>query len=106
MKKCFLAGLLIVELGLISPRMSVAQIFTGTNAPGQGTNFAFTVGASATNLSVAILNNSSAYSYLLLKKGGIPPTRILTTRRALTGKTTPSTSNFRSWWPPTTGCEC
>ncbi|HLP78360.1 MAG TPA: PPC domain-containing protein, partial [Candidatus Paceibacterota bacterium] len=49
-----------------------AQNFTGTNAPGFGTNFTFTLGAGATNLSLVVSNTASAYSYLLLKKGGLP----------------------------------
>ena len=49
-----------------------AQPFAGTNAPGTGSNYTFTVGAGATNLSLVISNNATAYSYLLLKKGGTP----------------------------------
>jgi hypothetical protein len=33
---------------------SAAQTFSGTNAPNTGTNFSFTVGAGATNLSLVI----------------------------------------------------
>jgi len=32
----------------------------------------FTVGAGATNLSLVVSNKRTAYSYLLLKKGGTP----------------------------------
>ncbi len=46
-----------------------AQTFIGTNAPGQGTNYSFSVGGGATNLSLVISNGSGAYSYLLLAKG-------------------------------------
>ncbi len=47
-----------------------SQTFTGTNAPGGGTNFSFSVPAGATNLSLVISNSAPAYSYLLLKRGG------------------------------------
>src|SRR5512135_358675 len=49
-----------------------AQTFIGTNAPGQGTNYGFSVGAGATNLSLVISNASSTYSYLLLARGRAP----------------------------------
>ena len=49
-----------------------AQTFVGTNAPGQGSNYTFSVSAGATNLSLVISNNSTAYSYLFLKAGGVP----------------------------------
>lgn len=49
-----------------------AQTFMGTNAPGTGTNYSFTLGASVTNLSLVVSNSSAAYSYLLLAKGRAP----------------------------------
>ena len=48
-----------------------AQIFQGTNQPGQGTDYLFSLSAAATNLSLVVSNNASVYSYLFLKKGGI-----------------------------------
>src|SRR5262245_2142247 len=47
-----------------------AQTFSGTNAPNTGTNFSFTVGAGATNLSLVISNSATVYSHLYLKRGG------------------------------------
>jgi hypothetical protein len=49
---------------------TAAQTFSGTNAPNTGTNFSFTVGAGATNLSLVISNSATAYSHLYLKRGG------------------------------------
>ena len=49
-----------------------AQTFSGTNVSGLGTNYTFTMGTGATNLSLVLSNSSAAYSYLLLKKGGTP----------------------------------
>ncbi|MGC3957326.1 MAG: hypothetical protein QM813_05015 [Verrucomicrobiota bacterium] len=46
--------------------------FPGTNAPGTGANFNFNIGAGITNLALVISNNSSAWSHLLVKKGGMP----------------------------------
>jgi hypothetical protein len=63
-----LALLLVLQCGL----NLFGQTFVGTNSPGQGTNFTFTLGASATNLSLVVSNTGSAYSCLLLKKGGVP----------------------------------
>lgn len=51
---------------------TAAQTYSGTNAPGQGTNFNFSLSAGATNLSLVISNNSTTYSYLLLAKGRTP----------------------------------
>ncbi len=59
---CFLATTSILK----------AQTFMGTNAPGTGANYSFTLGASVTNLSLVISNSSAAYSYLLLAKGRAP----------------------------------
>src|SRR5512137_1792239 len=64
-----------------------AQVFAGTNAPGQGTNFTFSTGLDATNLSLVISNNASAYSYLLLKPGGTPTDTDFTYVARLTGQT-------------------
>ena len=61
----------IVTCLLLAHRI-LAQTFIGTNAPGQGTNFAFTISAAATNLSLVISNWTSVYSYLLLAKGRMP----------------------------------
>ena len=72
MKKCFLRALLAGAFLSICAAAVEAQIFTGTNAPGQGTNFVFTVPGGTTNLSLSVLNNSTAYSYLLVKRGGAP----------------------------------
>ena len=69
---------LLIFLALFAcgqPSGLYAQSFTGTNVPGAGSNFTFTVGASATNLSLVVSNNLSAYSYLLLAKGR-PPTDV------------------------------
>src|SRR5215467_1685165 len=49
---------------------TAAQTFSGTNAPNTGTNFSFTIGAGATNLSLVISNSATAYSHLYLKRGG------------------------------------
>ena len=49
---------------------TAAQTFSGTNAPNTGTNFSFTVGAGATNLSLVISNSATVYSHMYLKRGG------------------------------------
>jgi hypothetical protein len=64
-----------------------AQPFLGTNAPGTGSNYTFTVGAGATNLSLVVSNNSTAYSYLLLKKGGTPTDTVFDFAARLNGQT-------------------
>jgi hypothetical protein len=64
-----------------------AQTFPGTNAPGTGTNFTFTVGSAATNLSLVISNNAAAYSYLLLKFGGTPTDTVFDFASRLVGQT-------------------
>ena len=66
---------------------SFAQSFVGTNAPGQATNYTFTVGAGATNLSLVISNNASAYSYLLVEKGGNPTDTVFDFASRLNGQT-------------------
>ncbi|MBI5384190.1 MAG: LamG domain-containing protein [Verrucomicrobia bacterium] len=50
----------------------LAQTFVGTNQPGQATDFTFTLGAGTTNLSLVVSNDASEWSYLLLKRGGLP----------------------------------
>jgi hypothetical protein len=49
---------------------AAAQTFSGINAPNTGTDFSFTVGAGATNLSLVVSNSATAYSHLYLKRGG------------------------------------
>src|SRR6476660_1792648 len=49
---------------------TAAQSFSGTNAPNTSTNFSFTIGAGATNLSLVISNSTTVYSHLYLKRGG------------------------------------
>src|SRR5579871_1738943 len=66
----FLLGLFVWAQGFTG--ICNAQNFIGTNNPGVGTNFTFTIGAGATNLSLVVSNNSTAYSYLLIKNGGTP----------------------------------
>ena len=63
------------------------QTFVGTNSPGQGTNYTFTIGAGATNLSLVISNNASAYSYLLVKRGGTPTDTFFDFAARLDGQT-------------------
>ena len=58
-------------LGVLSAPVR-GQSFTGTNGPGQGTNYSIPLTAGATNLSLLISNNTTAYSSLLLQAGGIP----------------------------------
>ncbi len=61
-----LAGLLLGAENL------TAQTFLGTNAPGQATNYSFTIGAAATNFSLVISNAPATYSYLRVAKGRTP----------------------------------
>ncbi|HWY29523.1 MAG TPA: hypothetical protein VNX46_02135, partial [Candidatus Acidoferrum sp.] len=80
---CFLSlGLL-----LLVPFGAGAQTFVGTNAPGQGTNYSFTLSAGATNLSLVISNSSTTYSYLYLKAGGTPTVTSFDFAATLTGQT-------------------
>ncbi len=65
---CALASL--GQLLFADPLM--AQTFSGTNAPGEASNFTFTLGTGATNLSLVISNTASTYSYLRLAKGRAP----------------------------------
>jgi len=55
--------------------------------PRQGVNYTFTVGAGATNLSLVVSNNASAYSYLLLKNGGTPTDTVFDYAARLNGVT-------------------
>ncbi|MGH7972285.1 MAG: hypothetical protein ACREIC_26535, partial [Limisphaerales bacterium] len=64
-----------------------SQTFLGTNAPGTGTDFTFTIGAGATNLSLVISNSAVAYSYLLLKNGGTPTDTVFDFASRLNGQT-------------------
>ncbi len=72
--KCFhfrVGASLLAWLFLVS--FAHAQtFFIGTNAPDSGTNFAFTVPAGTTNLSLVVSNGDASYSYLLLKTNGTP----------------------------------
>ena len=66
--------LLSILAGLTAPSIQ-AGLFVGTNSPGQGTNFSFTIPAGATNLSVVVSNNTAAaYSWLFLESNGVPTT--------------------------------
>ncbi|MDW8382549.1 MAG: LamG-like jellyroll fold domain-containing protein [Verrucomicrobiota bacterium] len=49
-----------------------AQTFVGTNSPGTGTDFVITLGVGSTNLSLVVSNSGTAWSHLLLKRGGAP----------------------------------
>ncbi len=66
---CFL----LILAGLTAPS-SHAQSLSGTNSPGQGTNFTFSPGTGVTNLSLVVSNNASAYSWLFLQSNGVPTT--------------------------------
>ena len=61
----------LLALLTLSPLLP-AQTFVGTNQPGGATNFTFTLPAGVTNLSLTISNTATAFSHLLLKKGGEP----------------------------------
>jgi hypothetical protein len=75
------------SLILIPVQNMLAQTFAGTNAPGTGSNFTFTVGAGATNLSLVISNNATAYSYLLIKNAGTPTDTVFDWAARLNGAT-------------------
>jgi hypothetical protein len=49
-----------------------AQVFTGTNLPGTFTNISFVLDVAATNLSITVGGSSSAFSFLMLKRGSAP----------------------------------
>jgi len=70
--KQIVAGTLLLAFLLGGSLDLSAQTYSGTNAPGQGTNFSFSLGAGATNLSLVVSNNSTTYAYLLLAKGRTP----------------------------------
>ena len=48
-----------------------AQIFKGTNAPGDSINFQFSIPKGVTNFTVTLPGKTSAYSLLYLKRGGV-----------------------------------
>ena len=79
--------LFYLSLVLLAAVNSHAQLFPGTNSPGQGTNYTFTLGAGATNLSLVISNSATTYSYLLLKAGGTPTDTTFDFASRLTGQT-------------------
>src|SRR6185503_483484 len=68
--KTKIAFTLAVALAMAIASPTAAQTFSGTNAPNTSTNFSFTIGAAATNLSLVISNSATAYSHLYLKRGG------------------------------------
>jgi large repetitive protein len=79
---------LILGLLLCSGLMNAsAQVFTGTNAPGNGTNFTLTVNAGTTNLSLTLGGTASAYSYLLVRKGSMPTDTVYDFSSMLSGQT-------------------
>ena len=80
--------ILLLGAFLLTALGASAQVFfPGTNAPGQGTNYSFTVSSAATNLSLVISNNSTTYSYLLVKAGGTPTLSNFDFAAELTGQT-------------------
>ena len=88
MKNRFLLLKVLLLLTLVSSMDDLfAQTFTGTNAPGQATNYTFSVGAGATNLSLVISNSASTYSYLLLARGRAPSDTDFDFRSRLNGVT-------------------
>ena len=52
--------------------LGAQPVWVGTNAPGQTTNFTFSLNTGATNLALVVSNNASAYSHLLLARGRTP----------------------------------
>ncbi|MBC8094913.1 MAG: LamG domain-containing protein [Akkermansiaceae bacterium] len=66
-----LCALVLLGQFLFASR-TLAQTFSGTNAPGAATNYIFTLSAGATNLSLVISNTAPTYSYLRLAKGRAP----------------------------------
>jgi len=78
---------LSLSIAILTIHPMQAQTFVGTNAPGQGSNFTFTVSAGATNLSLVVSNNATAYSYLLLKKGGTLTDTVFDFAARLNGQT-------------------
>jgi hypothetical protein len=66
--------ILLFLLAGLSALSGQAGSFVGTNSPGRGTNFTFTLPAGVTNLSLVVSNNASAYSWLFLQSNGVPVT--------------------------------
>lgn len=52
--------------------VAAAQVFTGTQAPNTYSEFVVTFGSAVTNVSFVVPGTSSAYSWLLIKKGTAP----------------------------------
>jgi hypothetical protein len=78
---------LALSLTLAAAATAAGQTFVGTNAPGAGTNYTFTTGAGATNLSLVVSNSATVYSYLLLKFGGTPTDTVFDFAARLDGQT-------------------
>ncbi len=73
-RRIFLSGtgLLAFTVLLASTCALRAATYTGTNPPGAWQDFSVSTDAGVTNLSLTVTGTSSAYSYLLLKRGGPP----------------------------------
>jgi len=69
-RSCIPFALPVILLALTHIFPAAAQSFTGTNQPGAGSLFNFSVPTGVTNLSLTISNSSTAFSYLYLKLGG------------------------------------
>jgi hypothetical protein len=67
-----LLRLLVLVSAICAFVPAFGQSFVGTNSPGAGSNFTFTLTAGATNLAVVVSNNATAYSYVLIEDGGTP----------------------------------
>src|SRR4030095_5246470 len=57
---------------LLATSSVFAQVFTGTNAPGAGQNFSFSVGPGVTNLALTVPGSAAGYSSIYLRKGSAP----------------------------------
>ena len=66
-----LSPLTLALLALALQFRAGAQTFLGTNQPGAGSSFQFTLAAGATNLSLVVTNSSTAFSHLYLKRAGV-----------------------------------
>jgi len=102
-KSCTSLAFALSLVGIAIDRAD-AQTFVGTNAPGQGSNYTFTVGTGATNLSLVVSNSAAAYSYLLLKNGGTPTDTVFDFAARLSNGMTNETTNppvgfYRLRWP-------
>lgn len=64
---CIVTTLLL--LGLAPGREAQAQTWSGTNQPGGGAGFPFTVPAGVTNFSLSVANTTTAFSHLYVKRG-------------------------------------